>query len=402
MIFASTWQRLKNRASFHYFNSRGKSLKRRNGDYTVGNPLVVGFLSSPIGIGEGSRLIRSGLENAGYDVSIFDLTPTIQPHLSKIAVPDGKADDGKGPIILHVNPSEIPKAIDLLRDRGIARRRMIGVWAWELEKIPKFWLSCQNWFDEIWSISKFSLQSFSSLSVPTIHMGYPFLEAERSAMLDWRKRLELEDVFSVLIAFDAKSSSNRKNPFAAIQAFQKAFPNTSKAKLIVKITGDFDHIIESHPGIFSARNIVIIDDVLSRKEMTDLIVSCDCFLSLSRAEGFGLTIAQAGINGIPTIVTGWSAPADWKGCPSIYFTDYQLVPINDPSKIYKRSMGRWANPDIDHAARLLKDVAVLSQGERKKISKDARAWWSKNYGQEAFQERFSEDTLRTLKKGQTS
>lgn len=396
-------QELKRRASYHFYKQLGRPLKRRQTETTRGTPLVAGFLSSPIGLGAGARLIRRGLELSGYDVSVCDLTPYIQPHMAEISVPPGAIDDNNGPIILHVNPSEVPKAIHLLRSRGLSHRRMIGVWAWELEQLPKSWKNCENWFDEIWSISEFSLPSLSALSTPSVHVGYPIPQALDDAPNHWRGRLDLTDTFSVLMSFDAQSSLGRKNPMAAIEAFKLAFPNPADARLVIKITGNYESFAAAHPEIFNAPNIVIVDEVLLSWEMIDLIKSCDCFISLTRAEGFGLTVAEAAANGVPTLVTNWSAPADWVGCPNMHFVDCDLIAVQDEYNIYDNITGRrWANPDIDHAAALLKHVKDQAKPDIQALAAQARKWWNTHHGVKAFEARISPDTRAAMIKPETT
>ncbi len=396
-------QELKRRASYHFYKQLGRPLKRRKSLTTRGIPMVAGLLSSPIGLGAGARLVRRGLELSGYDVSVCDLTPYIQPHMSEISVRAGAVDDGLGPIILHVNPAEVPKAIHLLRNRGLSHRRMIGVWAWELERLPKSWKNCENWFDEIWSISEFSLPSLQTLETPAVHVGYPIPQAQDDKPNHWRDRLGIADKFSVLMSFDAQSSLGRKNPMAAIKAFNLAFPNPEDAQLVIKITGDYGRFAAAHPEVFNATNTVIVDEVLLSWEMIDLIRSCDCFISLTRAEGFGLTVAEAAANGVPTIVTGWSAPADWIACPNMHFVDFDLVAVEDEYNIYDNITGRrWADPNVKNAAMLLNQVKDQGKSESQKLAHQAKQWWHKHHGVEAFKDRLSDATQNAMVTSKTS
>jgi len=93
----------------------------------------------------------------------------------------------------------------------------------------------------------------------------------------------------------------------------------------------------------------------------ELQQACDCFVSLHRAEGFGLNVAEAMFLGKPVIATDWSGTAEFvtaaNGCP----VNYRLVTLDCDYGPYRRGQS-WANADIDHAAhwmrRLVEDRAM--------------------------------------------
>jgi glycosyltransferase involved in cell wall biosynthesis len=51
---------------------------------------------------------------------------------------------------------------------------------------------------------------------------------------------------------------------------------------------------------------VLQDGYLSAREKNTMMALCDCYVSLHRAEGFGLTMAEAMALGKPVIATGYS------------------------------------------------------------------------------------------------
>ena len=388
-----SWQEIKRRASYHYYSFITRKFRKRNHPKTQGAPLVVGLLSSPNGIGQGARLLHKGLVASGYNVSVLDLTPVIQPELSTLPLPSALPDDGKGPIILHLNPSEVPKALHVLRDRNLLGRRLIGIWAWELEHVPSSWSECATWFDEIWSISEFSQKSFQNLPVPVVRMGYPIQPIQRGLETDWKVKLNLQDKFCILTVFDSRSSLTRKNPQGTIIAFQKAFSSQSDVVLIVKVNGPLP---ESEQSWLETSNIIVISDNLSSEAMTDLICSVDCYLSLTRAEGFGLVAAEAAVNKVPTIITGWSAPSEWKDAPNVSLIDFILVKADDAHAVYDSKKGRrWAEPNIDDAVKCLKEVYASREAEPN-LDKIA-TWWETHHGLKAFIGRLSDDTRSALK-----
>ncbi len=81
----------------------------------------------------------------------------------------------------------------------------------------------------------------------------------------------------------------------------------------------------------------------------------DCYVSLHRSEGFGLTLAEAMSLGKPVIATGYSGNVDFMDPGCSYLVDYTLTEVGPGVEIYPAE-GIWAEPDLDHAAALMRQV----------------------------------------------
>ena len=77
-------------------------------------------------------------------------------------------------------------------------------------------------------------------------------------------------------------------------------------------------------------------------------------LSLHRSEGFGLTIAEAMIRGIPVVATKWSGNVDSVTEENGVPVPYSLVPATDPQGTYDQPQLCWADADVAAAADALK------------------------------------------------
>jgi glycosyltransferase involved in cell wall biosynthesis len=105
----------------------------------------------------------------------------------------------------------------------------------------------------------------------------------------------------------------------------------------------------------------VIDETLPRDRVYLLQAACDCFVSLHRSEGFGLSVAESMFLGKPVISTDWSGTAEFvnaeNGCP----VHYRLVSIEENAGPYHQGQV-WADADLDHAAwhmrRLVEDRAL--------------------------------------------
>ena len=331
------------------------------------------------------------LEKTGYNPSKFDLTPHLQPERNILNIPNLSEDDSLGPIILHVNPPEIPKALALVGKKRLLGRKIIGVWAWETGILPKSWVKAQRWVDEIWASSYFLETVFTkSLTTPIIYTGYPCSLMYKNNKIDRKYELSKysisdkdEAIFTVFTSFDENSSVFRKNPHGAVNAFQSAFENKTNVRLIIKLTGT--RFSKKIPNIWlNDPRIHIVSSNLNENDIISLMKSCDCVISLHRAEGYGLLIAKALANGLPVISTNYSGPEDFIDCPNAYAVDYELVPIIDPTGIYKSKHGHWADPNIIKAAEHLKYIESLRINEREKKSSAAILWWKKNHTEKDF------------------
>src|SRR5690606_26031032 len=93
----------------------------------------------------------------------------------------------------------------------------------------------------------------------------------------------------------------------------------------------------------------LIDHNLSRAELVGLIEACDCYVSLHRSEGLGLTMAEAMLLGKPVIATGYSGNLEFMDRSNSLLVGYDLVPIGRDIPPYPGDL-LWAEPSCAEAA----------------------------------------------------
>jgi glycosyltransferase involved in cell wall biosynthesis len=98
---------------------------------------------------------------------------------------------------------------------------------------------------------------------------------------------------------------------------------------------------------------MLIDDYVSARDKNRLMASCDCYLSLHRSEGLGLTMAEAMGFAVPVVATGYSGNSDFLSERTGFPVAYELAPVGACAAPYPAD-ARWAEPDVDDAARLLR------------------------------------------------
>src|SRR5262249_13816363 len=129
-----------------------------------------------------------------------------------------------------------------------------------------------------------------------------------------RAALGLPDGFLFGFVFDYGSVAARKNPLGLVEAFRRAFPAGGDERLVLKALGGDRHP-DQHGALPGAAagdpRIRVIDRHLPKPENDALIAALDCYVSLHRSEGFGLTIAEAMLLGTPVITTAYGGPMDF-------------------------------------------------------------------------------------------
>lgn len=351
---------------------------------STGRPMVVGFLSAPMGIGAGGRKLHAGLAASGFAPSSFDLTPIYQKDRSTLPwPPEGEAkDDGQGPVLVHVNAPESPHALSAVGKARLKGRFLAGYWAWELPLIPPAWIDAAKRYHEIWVPSEFTANALRpALGDKVKVVGYPLdppvIDAGAVAAIRERYLPEPETGFLALAAGDARSSMSRKNPGAAIRAFRSAFPDRNDVRLLVKTSGlsaasaAVRHRLEAAIG--GDERIILHDDPLPQAEFDALFAAADVFISLHRSEGFGLSIAGALLAGTPVIVTGWSGNMDFADLPGTHPVGFTLVTPQADQAQYNLAGAVWADPDEGEAAAILAGLARPSPTDRSAIAAAATA-----------------------------
>jgi glycosyltransferase involved in cell wall biosynthesis len=319
---------------------------------------VVGFFTSELGVGEVARLIVSALDARG--VPALPVQGNLVPPSRQLAeFSYGRPDDAPYPInIVCINGDGIPV---FAREAGRSffdGRYTIALWWWEVGEPPPSWTPAYEFVDEVWVASQHIYDVVASSSpVPVIKITMPLAEPEVAEY----SRTELglpPDGFLFLYVHDYHSVAARKNPVGLIEAFRRAFEPDSGAKLVLKSMNAGTRVDEHDRVILAARgrpDITLIDAYASAAEKNAMIAHCDCYASLHRSEGFGLTAAEAMLLSKPVIATRYGGNLEYMNDANAYLVDYTPVCVGEGVYPYP-AKGEWADPDLDQAAEFMQRV----------------------------------------------
>jgi glycosyltransferase involved in cell wall biosynthesis len=163
--------------------------------------------------------------------------------------------------------------------------------------------------------------------------------------------------------FDFYSVIERKNPISGILAFSELVRNKAygdKVHLVVKISNQHADstgvkLLLETLDMIDPQKVTLIDQVLTRKDILQLINSCDSLISLHRSEGFGLHLAEAMAMGKSVLSTNWSGNVDFMDATNSYPINFDIVPLENDAGSYKKG-NFWAEVDVEHAVSQMKKV----------------------------------------------
>ncbi len=269
------------------------------------------------------------------------------------------------------NPEMLKHALIRFPVIPLYKNKNIGLFFWELEKLPQEWLRLKFWLDEIWVQSDFVSNIFKKMS-PHVYKIPFVIDLKINKKLS-RAHFKLQKKsFIFLFTFDYLSFYERKNPEAIVRAFKKAFGNRKDVYLLIKSThasSDPTNARQLKSAVGQSLNIELRDQFLSNLEQLSLVSLCDAYISLHRSEGLGLGMAEAMAMGKPVIGTNYSGNLEFMNDKNSLLVRYKKTNLKNDSYLYPENQA-WAEPDESHAAQYMKKIKD-DKAFRESIAKQA-------------------------------
>jgi glycosyltransferase involved in cell wall biosynthesis len=243
--------------------------------------------------------------------------------------------------------------------------RNVCVPFWELPLVPKAWEPMLGAMDAILAPTRF-VQSACAAAVPGNRvLHYPQAVFLPGGVAPDRAAWRVDGARTVfIVSFDPGSDIERKNPWAALEAFKQAFPRDPDVALIVKskpwsnVPLFVEQAEELRERVGSDRRVKIVDRSLSYAEVLSLYATCDVMLSLHRSEGLGLHLMEAMSLGKVVVATNWSGNTDFMTRDDSIPVGYRLADAKTNHGTYRSEVGRpgqvWAEADVKDAAEAMR------------------------------------------------
>lgn len=324
---------------------------------------VMGDFPGNTALSQVGRDVVEVLRHLGISVETLDLclSPDRFSKDGKV-VPDGDYQAPTAPLsVICWNGSIYPLLVRDLPRELFSGRRLVGIWFWETEELPSDQAAGYDLVDEIWVSSGYIAEALAKTSpVPVRRMPHLIRPLTPPATPQLPPELR-NDRFLFYFSFDFRSVSRRKNPGAVCEAFVRAFPESTAGGplcVIKSVAGRSRHRLEflKLKAAYRHRSdIFFLDGFVSVAERDSLMARADCYVSLHRSEGLGLTLMEAMSLGKPCIATAYSGNLDFMTGENSWLVRYDPVAVGRGAYPYPPEH-LWAEPDVDAAAAAMREV----------------------------------------------
>jgi glycosyltransferase involved in cell wall biosynthesis len=326
-------------------------------------------------------------------------------------------------VIVHTPPEVYPYWLE-----AEAGKRILGYTAWEADRLPETWPELLNRMPCVlvpstWNQEVFRQSGVSSHIGIVPHLYKADIEADCSLVRDiaekdyvfyaveeWRARKGLAKTIQtylntfraddpVLLLLKTSSLIDYHSVLTKMKRFRKIYRwlrRLFKVPLDISIRPSAERLVDSllkkHPN---PARIKLITKQISDGQVAGIHQRGDCYISLSSGEGWGLSPFYAAANGHPVIMTGYGGQLDYLPEKDALLVDYRLVPVRDDDhyKLFTADQS-WAEPELHHAGRLMRQV-FENQQESAVKGGNLRKYIQRQFSEDRVIDLFLEQIART-------
>lgn len=260
-----------------------------------------------------------------------------------------------------------------------ARLNFLHAYGWEESGFPLDWVDTFN-------------ASLQGMTVMSDHVRKIMIDhgvtvpVELSSLgVDHWNRIEPDDSLCVdarsFRFLHVSSCFPRKGADVLLRSYGRAFRAYDDVSLVIKTFPNPHN--EINRWLEDARmndpdfpEVIILEGDFTDEQLKALYEQCHVLVAPSRAEGFGLPMAEAMLSGLAVITTGWSGQTDFCTSDTAWLIDYTFARAKTH---FGLSASVWAEPDETHLAQLMRDVYLMPTNLRHSRIKTGQKLLNENF-----------------------
>lgn len=335
---------------------------------------VEGVFDSSYSLAIVNRHLAMALQDTGLPLALYtyEQGPQPQPPFANLE------DPARLQALWEQSHQPLPPAVAMrnawppvVRDmRG--QRRVLANYAWEeTEFPPEYAQDFNRTLDLITVVSQQTRDLLQNAGVSTpialVGNGIDHLETEPPqalpcTLLHGYRFLHISSCFP------------RKGVDVLLRAYGDAYRAWHDVVLVIKTFPNPHNTVAQDLAALQAADpdyprVQLIEEDWTPGQIVALYQACQAFVLPSRAEGFGLPAAEAMLQGLPVIATGWGGHTDFCSPQTAWPVQYTL-------QLAQSHMGLpgslWAEPDRAHLAELLETLPHLPAATLQQRTQAAR------------------------------
>ncbi len=252
----------------------------------------------------------------------------------------------------------------------------IGMTVWETDTMPTQWRNILGHVIDLWLPCQFNVDTFRrDLQTPIFRLPHPVVAPRVNGHAVDADRLIGSDP-SEFVFYSIFEWQERKGPLELLRAYFRAFPDEGDTRLVLKVNGPAAGVAaraidETRRETGSSARVSLFAVGWDEPQIEALHARGHCYVSLHRGEGWGYPLFDAVTRGKPVIATGFAGPLDYLTPADAHLVPFTLGPVRQPYVYYGPQM-RWAEPDVDEAARAMREVHADRAGSARRAEALAR------------------------------
>lgn len=265
----------------------------------------------------------------------------------------------------------------VIKKSSMGAGNTIGYTVWETNILPPIYVdNINSEVEEVWCPSKYNEEVFKNSGVTIPIRVVPHVATKKQLIN--RDLIGICDSDGNLIKnnddftfYTIGEFNGRKGIDDLLHCFCQTFSSTDKVRLLIKThykgylpknkkfcIDKINEILKNYPN---PPRIYYFIDNMCENDILALHSLGDCYISLTKSEGFGLTIFDAFNYGKKIITTGYSGQLDYLGDKHEGLVKYKLDYVSN-MKEFSTNYSEdtiWAYPDLDQAKELMTNIVTI-------------------------------------------